>query len=155
MPKLKINIKCRHILFNNEKIREDLTAPKLAREPLNNLTIRPWLKCTKKYRKYWSKNVLVSVTGRGKNNKAKTYTTKFTYKSPSYRFYIDDSLMSERDYIWNSEYYIQEQASVLLSPGQHQITIENLTPDIAEFSINTLEIDNRVIDMIDGKFTYE
>lgn len=75
---------------------------------------------------------------------------------PTYRFYIDNEIMSERDFIWESEIYIQEQVSINLTTGQsHKITIENLTPDLGNFSINTLEIDDKTIEMVDGAFKYD
>jgi hypothetical protein len=58
---------------------------------------------------------------------------------PRYRIYIDNELLTERDFIWpSSEIYIRENIIVDLPQGKHQlkvvevngrVTTENITVD--------------------------
>jgi len=56
--------------------------------------------------------------------------------SPSaYRVYVDDCLLTERDWIWPSyETFIREHIVVDVAPGQHQVRIERCQ-GTAEFSV--------------------
>jgi hypothetical protein len=47
--------------------------------------------------------------------------------SPSYRVYVNNDLLTERDFIWPShEVYIRENIVVDLKPGNHQLRIEQI-----------------------------
>jgi len=44
---------------------------------------------------------------------------------PKYRVYVDNDLLTERDFIWpGHEVFIRENILVNLKPGQHKIRVE-------------------------------
>ena len=46
---------------------------------------------------------------------------------PRYRVYVDNDLLTERDFIWpGSEAFIRENIIVNLDPGTHQVRIEQV-----------------------------
>lgn len=46
---------------------------------------------------------------------------------PRYRIYVDNNLLTERDFIWTPhDYYVQENIFVNLEPGVHTIAIEQV-----------------------------
>lgn len=75
----------------------------------------------------------------------------------AYRLYVNDELMTERDYIWdNTKQYLTEIVPLDIDPGTHTIHIENLNPDNGEFSINTIRLNGKIITLYNGKeFRYE
>jgi hypothetical protein len=64
-----------------------------------------------------------------------------TGASPSaYRVYVDDHLLTERDWIWPSyETYIREHIVIDAEPGQHQVRIERCQ-GTAEFSVRRFTV---------------
>ena len=64
-----------------------------------------------------------------------------TGASPSaYRVYVDDCLLTERDWIWPSyETYIREHIVIDAEPGQHQVRIERCQ-GTAEFSVRRFTV---------------
>ncbi len=59
---------------------------------------------------------------------------RYNGEAPIYRVYVDDQLLTERDFIWeSSRHYISEHIEVLLDPGWHTITIENCSGPAVEF----------------------
>ncbi|CAB4129357.1 hypothetical protein UFOVP112_455 [uncultured Caudovirales phage] len=47
---------------------------------------------------------------------------------PRYRVYVDNDLLTERDFIWQPrEVYICENILVTLAPGTHTVTIEQVS----------------------------
>ena len=47
-------------------------------------------------------------------------------KPPVYRVYVDNDLLTERDFTWpGPEIFIQEQIIVNLTPGAHSVKIEH------------------------------
>ena len=69
-----------------------------------------------------------------------------------YRLYINDELMTERDYIWdNTKEYITEGVPLFLDHGTHTINIENLNPNNGTLSINTIRLNGKTITLINGK----
>lgn len=47
---------------------------------------------------------------------------------PRYRVYLDNELMTERDFIWpGHEIYIKERILANLKPGPHKVRVEQLT----------------------------
>lgn len=76
---------------------------------------------------------------------------KFSEGIP-YRLYINDELMTERDYIWNNEtHYLTEVVPLFLDPGIHTINIENLKPKNGSLMINTIRVNGETITLINGK----
>lgn len=65
-----------------------------------------------------------------------------TGASPSaYRVYVDDCLLTERDWIWPSyEIFIREHIVIDAAPGQHAIRIVRCQ-GTAEFSVRRLTVD--------------
>ena len=43
---------------------------------------------------------------------------------PIYRVYVDNTLITERNYIWDSTHYIKEHVFVKLANGPHRIRVE-------------------------------
>ena len=64
-----------------------------------------------------------------------------TGASPSaYRVYVDDCLLTERDWIWPSyETFIREHIIVDVEPGQHLVRIERCQ-GTAEFSVRRFTV---------------
>lgn len=59
---------------------------------------------------------------------------KWNGPAPIYRVYVDNEMLTERDFIWeSSRHYICEHIEVLLEPGWHEIRIENCSKDRAQF----------------------
>ena len=49
-------------------------------------------------------------------------------RQPKYRVYVDNELMTERDFIWpGHEIYIKEHITVNLEPGVHSVDIEKIS----------------------------
>jgi hypothetical protein len=49
---------------------------------------------------------------------------------PAYRIYVDDELMTERDFIWpGSEKYVTENIIVDVEPGDHMLRIDQVKKD--------------------------
>ena len=47
---------------------------------------------------------------------------------PRYRVYVDNDLLTERDFIWpGTDVYIREHILVNLAPGKHTLRIEKAT----------------------------
>jgi hypothetical protein len=44
--------------------------------------------------------------------------------NPVYRLYIDNTLITERNYLWDSTHFIREHVFVKLSDGKHTVRIE-------------------------------
>jgi hypothetical protein len=49
----------------------------------------------------------------------------WTDTPPRYRVYVDDDLLTERDFIYDGDMYIREHITVLLNPGKHKIRIQH------------------------------
>ena len=69
-----------------------------------------------------------------------------------YRLYINDELMTERDYIWdNKTHYITEVVPLFIGDGTHTINIENLNTKYGALKINTIRINDKITTLINGK----
>lgn len=63
--------------------------------------------------------------------------------SPRYRIYVDNDLLTERDFIWpGTEQYIREHIIVNLKPGVHSLKIEQINTS------GTLRVENIVVDNV-------
>ena len=66
---------------------------------------------------------------------------------PVYRIYINDELLTERDYFFdNKEVYLEEHAPLLTSAGAHYLKIVNLTPKDGDFVIKNFKINGKIRD---------
>lgn len=64
----------------------------------------------------------------------------YTGKPPAYRIYVDDHLMTERNYICkNPNYYIQETVPVYVDVGLHYLKIVSLD-NTAQFEIRNFQV---------------
>lgn len=88
----------------------------------------------------------------------KTFKVQFdlmcdkTVDSVPYRVYIDDELMTERDYIWdNTEKYVRENCPIFVERGVHELRIENLKPNDGAFYINNLTVNDKPRTLFNGK----
>jgi hypothetical protein len=52
---------------------------------------------------------------------------RWSERAPIYRVYVDDNLLTERDFIWNNS-FIRENIIVNLEPGEHSVKVEQTTP---------------------------
>lgn len=69
---------------------------------------------------------------------------KWSETPPVYRVYVDDELLTERDFIWEtSRHYIREHIEVLLDDGWHEVKIVNCTGTQAEFITNNIVVNGR------------
>lgn len=60
-----------------------------------------------------------------------------------YRVYVDNDLLTERDFVWpGSQYYIEEVCVANLETGKHNIRIENLDPQHGSFTVKNVRVDN-------------
>jgi len=60
---------------------------------------------------------------------------------PSYRVYVDGDLLTERDFIWKGhEIFIREHIVVNLSPGHHNLLVEQIT------SHGSIRVQNILVD---------
>jgi hypothetical protein len=74
-----------------------------------------------------------------------TFDVKATWHDmppPVYRIYVDNDLITERDFVWpGHEIYIKENLVCDLKPGTHVLRVENASKH-GEFKLNRLRIDN-------------
>jgi len=69
-----------------------------------------------------------------------------------YRIYVNDELMTERDYVWdNKEQYITEVVPLFLGEGVHTINVENLYPKNGSLKINTIRVDGKTTTLFNGR----
>jgi hypothetical protein len=58
-----------------------------------------------------------------------------------YRVYVDEELLTERDFIWDGlEFFIREHILVELEPGPHKLYIEEI-PSGQRISIKNVTVD--------------
>lgn len=68
------------------------------------------------------------------------------FVKPAYRVFVDSELLTERTFIWKSaSQYIREHIEVNLTPGSHYLTIENITPEMATYRIENLQVDGVIV----------
>jgi hypothetical protein len=64
------------------------------------------------------------------------------FVKPAYRVYVDSDMLTERTFIWKSaSQFIREHIEVNLAPGVHYLTIENLSPEMAAYRIENVQVD--------------
>ena len=69
---------------------------------------------------------------------------KYSQEWPAYRIYVDNELLTERDYRWkNPKDVIVERIPLLTIPGPHYLKLENLTPKFSEFEIKNFQVNKR------------
>lgn len=67
--------------------------------------------------------------------------------APTYRVYVDDHLLTERDFVWPSDRtYIKEWIEVFLEPGWHELKIENCTPANGELIVRNVKVNDAMAD---------
>lgn len=68
------------------------------------------------------------------------------FVKPAYRVYVDSDMLTERTFIWKSAtQYIREHIEVNLASGSHYLTIENLTPEMAKYRIDNIQVDGTAV----------
>lgn len=61
--------------------------------------------------------------------------------SASYRLFVDQELVAERNFIWDhNSKYIREQMTLNLDPGTHPVRIEEIA---GRFTAKNLTVDNQ------------
>ena len=62
--------------------------------------------------------------------------------TPTYRLYFDDTLLTERTYIWNNDrHVIQERLTVVTDSNPHTVTIEQVGQQSGKFHVETVKSD--------------
>ena len=64
---------------------------------------------------------------------------------PSYRLYINDTLLTERTFTWDSKIFIRENIFANLPKGAHTIKVENCKVP-GEFIVKNVVVDGKVVD---------
>lgn len=68
---------------------------------------------------------------------------KWTGTPPVYRVYVDNEMLTERDFIWEtSRHYIREHIEVTLDAGWHEVRIENCSGH-SEFITNNIVVNGK------------
>jgi hypothetical protein len=68
------------------------------------------------------------------------------FVKPAYRVYVDSDMLTERTFIWKSvSQFIREHIEVNLLPGTHYLTIENLSPEMASYRIENIQVDGSAV----------
>lgn len=60
--------------------------------------------------------------------------------SPRYRIYVDNDLLTERDFIWDSNTYICENIFVNLEYGKHVLRIDHVN-SLGKISVKNVTLD--------------
>lgn len=67
---------------------------------------------------------------------------------PSYRVYVNDDLITERTFAWHGfKNYVRENFAIAVKHGQHNIRVENLSPESAKFTVKNVRVDNKDTDV--------
>ena len=63
-------------------------------------------------------------------------------EAPVYRIYVSDDLITERSFVWNGDTHYIEEHVILHAPiGQHQLRVENVTPELGTITIENILLD--------------
>lgn len=73
--------------------------------------------------------------------------------NPVYRLYINDTLLSERNYTWDSTHFIREHVFVKLPDGKHSVRIETLKNQPGFFRIHKVVYDGAPLSFINNTIT--
>jgi hypothetical protein len=73
--------------------------------------------------------------------------------NPVYRIYIDDYLITERTYLWDSkETFVREELYLILEKGPHRLTVESLGSKKI-FIVSNATLNEQPITIINSTFT--
>jgi hypothetical protein len=72
---------------------------------------------------------------------------------PVYRLYVNDNLVTERNYIWESTHFIREHVFVKLPDGQHSIRVETPKNQNNYFRIHRVVYDGAPLRFINNTIT--
>ena len=59
---------------------------------------------------------------------------------PVYRIYVNDELFTERTWRWTQE-YLEEILQIQAPPGQYQVRVEPVGPNLAHFRANNHRVE--------------
>ena len=66
----------------------------------------------------------------------------YSGENPRYRIYVDEDLITERTFVWNSDnQYIEEHVIIDAPIGQHTLRVENVDPQLGTFTIEHILLD--------------
>ena len=69
---------------------------------------------------------------------------KYNEAPPTYRVYLDDELLTERTFIWDSKnQYIREHIEVDVEPGYHEVKVINCSGSKVEFIMNNVMVNGK------------
>ena len=72
--------------------------------------------------------------------------------NPMYRVYVDDHLLTERNYRWNNEHqYVREHIIVDIEPGTHSFYLETIGYD-AKFTVGNFTVNGRPTQLSNHQF---
>jgi hypothetical protein len=69
------------------------------------------------------------------------------YEKNRYRLYVDDCLLTERDWIWDLNTFIEENIYITSEPGQvHHLRLEPILKhkSVAQFVLRTLKVNGQI-----------
>jgi hypothetical protein len=67
---------------------------------------------------------------------------------PRYRIYVDNDLLTERDFIWDTSMYISEKIIVKLEPGNHELRVEQVN------TAGSIRTDNVLVDNVASSMVF-
>ena len=60
--------------------------------------------------------------------------------SPEYRVYLNDEMLTERTFIWNSNTHIKEIMQIQAEPGIYEFRLEELEPKNGTFTTSNIDV---------------
>jgi len=62
--------------------------------------------------------------------------------NPRYRVYVDDDLITERTFVWDTKQQYVEETVILEAPsGTHRLRVENVDPALGTFAVENIKLD--------------
>jgi hypothetical protein len=61
---------------------------------------------------------------------------------PTYRIYVNDELFTERQWIWPSDFYLEQMLQIQAPAGKYVVRVEPVYPSQAEFSIRNNRVEH-------------
>ena len=60
---------------------------------------------------------------------------------PIYRVYVNNELFTERTWIWDDSYYLEEMLQISAPAGEYTITYELVPPHLAHIEVKNMRIE--------------
>ena len=66
---------------------------------------------------------------------------KWVENPPRYRVFVNNELFTERTWIWNNDYYLEEALQIEATPGEYQLMFQLIDDSGAELKVKNPRID--------------